>query len=379
MRLPGRGRPRISCCRRSARGGVVGRKSGSLPDHRGSRARKARPAGRPRAGSRRGSRRIAAAIATAMPTPISTSPMLKTFASGSQAGVANTSVSGSSAGRGTIAARGARTDARPDRREGACTGRHRATVGQDRGQVAGGTEDDERDAGQAEVGDDDEEHQARRSDVDPPAPCPAPGRRPTARTGRAGRRGQGAARGARRNRTAASPSSRPPSSQPATSPTGIAYRMNTAEVSVRPPDLAPQDHLLPSALHQPASRASRPAMTRTPHDRREDLGRPRRQPGRRAHRPSSRSISTSSTRSPRPRPSAGCAPAASTVRHPERTVATADHSIPTHPRSLPMADPMAAAQVDQLTRNCARVRHPAPRHGRSRARGSSTSSGRSSG
>ena len=41
------------------------------------------------------------------------------------------------------------------------------------------------------------------------------------------------------------------------------------------------------------------------------------------------------------------------VRHPERTVATADHSIPTHPRSLPMADPMAAAQVDQLTRNCA--------------------------
>jgi 3-isopropylmalate/(R)-2-methylmalate dehydratase large subunit len=40
------------------------------------------------------------------------------------------------------------------------------------------------------------------------------------------------------------------------------------------------------------------------------------------------------------------------VRHPERTVATADHSIPTHPRSLPIADPMAAAQVDQLTRNC---------------------------
>ena len=41
-----------------------------------------------------------------------------------------------------------------------------------------------------------------------------------------------------------------------------------------------------------------------------------------------------------------------TVRHPERTVATADHSIPTHPRSLPIADAMAAAQVDQLTRNC---------------------------
>jgi len=41
------------------------------------------------------------------------------------------------------------------------------------------------------------------------------------------------------------------------------------------------------------------------------------------------------------------------VRHPDRTVATADHSTPTHPRSLPMADPMAAAQVDQLSRNCA--------------------------
>ena len=40
------------------------------------------------------------------------------------------------------------------------------------------------------------------------------------------------------------------------------------------------------------------------------------------------------------------------VRHPERTVATADHSIPTHSRALPMADPMAAAQVGQLETNC---------------------------
>jgi 3-isopropylmalate/(R)-2-methylmalate dehydratase large subunit len=40
------------------------------------------------------------------------------------------------------------------------------------------------------------------------------------------------------------------------------------------------------------------------------------------------------------------------VRHPERTVATADHSVPTHSRALPMADPMAAAQVGQLTANC---------------------------
>src|SRR2546422_5854426 len=40
------------------------------------------------------------------------------------------------------------------------------------------------------------------------------------------------------------------------------------------------------------------------------------------------------------------------VRHPELTVATADHSIPTHPRNLPILDLMAAAQVDQLTANC---------------------------
>jgi 3-isopropylmalate/(R)-2-methylmalate dehydratase large subunit len=40
------------------------------------------------------------------------------------------------------------------------------------------------------------------------------------------------------------------------------------------------------------------------------------------------------------------------VRHPERTVATADHSIPTTDRSLPILDPMAAAQVQQLETNC---------------------------
>ena len=40
------------------------------------------------------------------------------------------------------------------------------------------------------------------------------------------------------------------------------------------------------------------------------------------------------------------------VRHPERTVATADHSVPTTPRGLPIVDAMAAAQVDQLTTNC---------------------------
>ena len=40
------------------------------------------------------------------------------------------------------------------------------------------------------------------------------------------------------------------------------------------------------------------------------------------------------------------------VRRPGQTVATADHSIPTHDRSLPIVDVMAAAQVQQLTDNC---------------------------
>ncbi len=42
-----------------------------------------------------------------------------------------------------------------------------------------------------------------------------------------------------------------------------------------------------------------------------------------------------------------------TVRRPGQTVATADHSIPTHDRALPIADLIAAAQVQQLTDNCA--------------------------
>jgi 3-isopropylmalate/(R)-2-methylmalate dehydratase large subunit len=40
------------------------------------------------------------------------------------------------------------------------------------------------------------------------------------------------------------------------------------------------------------------------------------------------------------------------VRQPSRVVATMDHSIPTHDRSLPIADPMAANQVRQLEENC---------------------------
>ncbi len=40
------------------------------------------------------------------------------------------------------------------------------------------------------------------------------------------------------------------------------------------------------------------------------------------------------------------------VRRPGQTVATADHSIPTHPRNLPILAEMAAAQVAQLETNC---------------------------
>jgi 3-isopropylmalate/(R)-2-methylmalate dehydratase large subunit len=39
------------------------------------------------------------------------------------------------------------------------------------------------------------------------------------------------------------------------------------------------------------------------------------------------------------------------VRRPERTVATMDHSIPTHNPSLPIADPQAAAQIKQIETN----------------------------
>jgi 3-isopropylmalate/(R)-2-methylmalate dehydratase large subunit len=40
------------------------------------------------------------------------------------------------------------------------------------------------------------------------------------------------------------------------------------------------------------------------------------------------------------------------VRHPKRTIATADHSTPTHDRALPILDQQAAFQVAQLSRNC---------------------------
>ncbi|HET8548949.1 MAG TPA: 3-isopropylmalate dehydratase large subunit [Bryobacteraceae bacterium] len=40
------------------------------------------------------------------------------------------------------------------------------------------------------------------------------------------------------------------------------------------------------------------------------------------------------------------------VRRPDLTVATTDHSVPTTPRSLPIIDTVAAAQVAQLEQNC---------------------------
>ena len=40
------------------------------------------------------------------------------------------------------------------------------------------------------------------------------------------------------------------------------------------------------------------------------------------------------------------------VRHPDKTVATADHSIPTHDRSLPIADALCRKQIQQLEDNC---------------------------
>ena len=46
------------------------------------------------------------------------------------------------------------------------------------------------------------------------------------------------------------------------------------------------------------------------------------------------------------------------VRRPNQTVATADHSVPTHDRRLPILDAQAAFQVTQLDRNCAQFGIP---------------------
>src|SRR5882672_9101945 len=41
------------------------------------------------------------------------------------------------------------------------------------------------------------------------------------------------------------------------------------------------------------------------------------------------------------------------VRRPDLTVATADHNVPTTDRSQPIADPIAAKQIETLRQNCA--------------------------
>ena len=52
-----------------------------------------------------------------------------------------------------------------------------------------------------------------------------------------------------------------------------------------------------------------------------------------------------------------------TVRRPDKTVATADHSTPTTPRGLPILDQMGAAQIKQLEVNCAEFGVPIHAYG----------------
>jgi 3-isopropylmalate/(R)-2-methylmalate dehydratase large subunit len=40
------------------------------------------------------------------------------------------------------------------------------------------------------------------------------------------------------------------------------------------------------------------------------------------------------------------------VRHPERTIATADHIVPTHDQSRPFADPLAEEMMAAIEKNC---------------------------
>ena len=45
------------------------------------------------------------------------------------------------------------------------------------------------------------------------------------------------------------------------------------------------------------------------------------------------------------------------VRRPDLTFATADHTIPTSPRGLPIVDQIAATQVEELEANCREFGH----------------------
>ena len=42
-----------------------------------------------------------------------------------------------------------------------------------------------------------------------------------------------------------------------------------------------------------------------------------------------------------------------TVRRPDRTLATADHNVPTDPLSTPITDPISRRQLEALEENCA--------------------------
>ena len=53
-----------------------------------------------------------------------------------------------------------------------------------------------------------------------------------------------------------------------------------------------------------------------------------------------------------PQAFAGLRARALRVRRPDKTIATVDHSIPTHDRSLPITDALAAKQIAQLEDNC---------------------------
>jgi 3-isopropylmalate/(R)-2-methylmalate dehydratase large subunit len=53
-----------------------------------------------------------------------------------------------------------------------------------------------------------------------------------------------------------------------------------------------------------------------------------------------------------PQAFAGLRAAGRRVRRPELTIATADHNVPTTDRSLPIADPIAATQIETLRDNC---------------------------
>ena len=60
------------------------------------------------------------------------------------------------------------------------------------------------------------------------------------------------------------------------------------------------------------------------------------------------------------------------MRRPDRTLATVDHNVPTIGREAGIADPLSAAQIEALERNCAEFGIPLFSLAQRRARASST-------